>query len=87
MSAAKVHRLSRPTRRSLLTSVERVRLSAIVPSLGWAADDLEDLGDRLSDVGYTAAGINPRGLNGDGLDQPLSLRGLAADTADAIESL
>ena len=32
-------------------------------------------------------GINPRGLNGDGLDQPLSLRGLAADTADAIESL
>ncbi len=87
MSVAEVHRLHRGN----ATITTHVRgngpLVALVPSLGRAASDFDHLARRLTHAGYTTAAIDPRGLDGAGIDEPLTLRDLAADTALAIETL
>jgi len=62
-------------------------LVALVPSLGRAAADFDDLAGRLVGAGYTTAAIDPRGLDGEGVREPLTLHDLAEDTALAIKSL
>jgi pimeloyl-ACP methyl ester carboxylesterase len=62
-------------------------LVALVPSLGRAAADFNDLAGRLVAAGYATAAIDPRGLDGEGVRQPLTLHDLTEDTAFAIKSL
>src|SRR5712692_1942543 len=62
-------------------------LVALVPSLGRAASDFDELAGRLVGAGYTTAAIDPRGLDGEGVRELLTLHDLAEDTAFAIKSL
>ncbi len=57
---------------------------ALVPSLGRRASDFDDLAQRLATAGYRAVAVDPRGLDGLGLQAPLTLHDLAADVAAVV---
>lgn len=59
----------------------------LVPSLGRAAADFDDLAARLAEAGFRAAAVDPRGLDGAGLDRSLTLHDLAADVAAVIDAI
>lgn len=61
--------------------------AVLVPSLGRAGSDFDDLAMRLAEDGFTAVAVDPRGLDGRGLDERLTLHDLAADVAAVIDAL
>ncbi len=66
----------------------RGRAVVLVPSLGRAASDFEDLADRLARAGYLALAPEPRGIGGSaGPLEDLSLTALAGDVASVVATL
>jgi S-formylglutathione hydrolase len=59
----------------------------LVPSLGRTACDFIHLADTLVAAGYRTVGVDPRGLNGRGLRDDLTLHDLAGDIVAAIEKV
>ncbi len=60
----------------------------MLPSLGRGAEDFIDLAKRLSDAGYTAVRIQPRGIGQSrGPLKGISLQDLAFDAATVIEAM
>jgi len=60
----------------------------MIPSLGRGAEDFADLSKRLSDAGYTAVRIQPRGIGQSrGALKGISLHDLAVDAATVIEAM
>jgi S-formylglutathione hydrolase len=59
----------------------------MVPSLGRTGLDFGTLAGHLDAAGYRAVSVDPRGLDGLGLEGALTLHDLAADVAAAIDVL
>ena len=60
----------------------------MIPSLGRGAEDFTDLAKRLSDAGYMAVRIQPRGIGQSrGALKGISLHDLAVDAATVIETM
>jgi S-formylglutathione hydrolase len=78
-------------RRGSATIGLRVRGSGptvvMVPSLGRTGLDFGTLASQLDAAGYQAVSVDPRGLDGLGLDGELTLHDLAADVAAGIDAL
>jgi pimeloyl-ACP methyl ester carboxylesterase len=58
----------------------------LVPSLGRARGDFDELRRPLIDAGFCTVAVDPRGTDGQGLDEAVTLHDLAADVAAVIES-
>lgn len=59
----------------------------LVPSLGRTGADFLAVAATLADAGFRAVAVDPRGLDGNGLDEPLTLHDLAADVAAVAEEV
>ncbi len=59
----------------------------MVPSLGRTGLDFGHLAGQLDAAGYTAVSVDPRGVDGLGLEGELTLHHLAADVAAAIDAI
>lgn len=63
------------------------KLVVLLPSLGRAASDFDDLASRLAAAGYRTAAVNPRGIGGSDGPVASSLADYARDVVEAIKAL